>query len=177
MQIEFHPHPYPWRHPKWNQIQLRWFGKGCISRREKNLQDFITTNGFRRVNIIKDNFILDDFLRQHNISEVPADQADAVIITSQQFSRFDVQVMLDKLRELIEQCPLIYFCMNKYYLNGNESVMDTELPDDYDAAIVHWLRKHLPNANITNLTSTFPEDGSWFTWVVPSSEILICKKS
>lgn len=176
MQVVFKPHPHHWQHPNWNRIQLRWFSEPCISRREKNLEDFIITNGLQSVHLIKDNNILDQFLDDNNVKQVPPHLAEAVIITSQQFSRFDVAVMLDKLRDLLAQCSLIYFCMNKYYLNANESIQDQDLPENFDAALVCWLRKHLPGANIVNITSTFVEDGSWFTWVVPTSEILICRK-
>ena len=43
-------------------------------------------------------------------------------------------------------------------------------------AIVKWFEKNLNNTIILNRTEQFIEDGSCFTWVVPSSEILICKK-
>ena len=176
MQVVFRPHPHHWQHPNWNRIQLRWFGEPCISRREKNLQDFVITNGITHLHLIKDNHILDDFLQEQNIELVPPEAAEAVIITSQQFSRLDTSVMLDKLQRLLDQCPLIYFCMNKYYLNANESTKDESVPENYDAALVYWLRTHISGATIVNITSTFVEDGSWFTWVVPSSEILICRK-
>jgi len=175
-KVIFQLHPHAWRHPKWNRIQLRYFGGDCKIRREKNLEDFIITNGIKKIHLIKDNSILDQFLYTHGIERVEPAQADAVIITNQQFSRLDVSVMLEKLNRLLSQCDLIYFCLNKYYLNANESELDSMLPEQYDAAIPRWLSKHIPNARIINLTNTFSEDGSWFTWVVPSSEILICRK-
>lgn len=176
MNIEFKSHPHAWRHPRWNKIQLRYFKEDCKIRREKNLEDFIVTNGIKRVHLIKDNSILDDFLLANQIETVDADSAELVIITSQQFSRLDVSVMIEKLRSLLDSCPRIYFCLNKYYLNANESVCLTDLTENYDSAIVEWLLKNIPGSIIINLTETFVEDGSCFTWVVPSSEILICKK-
>lgn len=177
MAISYQPHPHAWRHPKWNRIQLRYFGALCKTRREKNLEDFIITNGINRVHVIKDNSILDSFLVDYQIEQTDPGSADAVIITNQQFSRLDVSVMLSKLVALLDQCPLIYLCLNKYYLNANESIRDHDLADNYDVAIVQWLSKHITNANIINISSTFAEDGSWFTWVVPSTELLLCQKS
>jgi hypothetical protein len=84
--------------------------------------------------------------------------------------------LLQKLNALLQQCPMIYFCLNKYYLNSNESIVCPDLVDNYDAAIVQWLIRNIHNSRVINLTEIFVEDGSCFTWVVPSSEILICKK-
>jgi len=175
-KVIFQLHPHAWRHPKWNRIQLRYFGEDCKIRREKNLEDFIITNGIKKIHLIKDNSILDTFLQSNKIEQVDSVHADAVIITDQQFSRLDVSVMLKKLNQLLDDCGLIYFCLNKYYLNANESEIDTSLPEEYDVAIPKWLSKHISNACVINLTKTFPEDGSWFTWVIPSCEILICRK-
>jgi hypothetical protein len=174
--VIFKSWPHTWRHPKWNRIQLRYFGSDYKIRREKTLEDFLITNGIKKIHLIKDNSILDTFLQENKIEQVEPAEADVVIITNQQFSRLDVSVMLQKLNRLLSECDLIYFCLNKYYLNANESEIDSMLPEEYDAAIPQWLSKHIPNARIINLTSTFIEDGSWFTWVIPSSEILICRK-
>ena len=176
MNITYKSHPHAWRHPRWGKIQLRYFKEDCKIRREKNLEDYILTNGIKKIHLIKDNNILDEFLVANRIELVDPEFADLVIITSQQFSRLDVTVMIEKLNQLLAKCPTIYFCLNKYYLNANESVCDKELTENYDPAIVEWLLKNIPGSIIINLTETFVEDGSCFTWVVPSSEILICKK-
>jgi len=176
MQVKYNPYPHAWRHPNWNKIQLRYFAEDCKIRREKNIEDFILTNGFSKIHLKKDNTILDNFIQTNQIQLVPAKDADCVIITHQQFSRLDVTRMLEQLNLLFNECPIIYFCLNKYYLNANEHHCYPELVENYDAAIVQWLTANIPNSMVINLTETFVEDGSCFTWVVPSSEILICRK-
>lgn len=176
MQIDYNPYPHAWRHPKWDKMQLRYFADDCKIRREKNIEDFILTNGFSKIHVIKDNSILDNFIQQNQIQLVSATEAECVIITHQQFSRLDVEQMLEKLNDLFNACPIIYFCLNKYYLNANEHARYPDLVDNYDVAIIQWLTTSIPGSIVVNLTETFVEDGSCFTWVVPSSEILICRK-
>jgi len=176
MQIDYRPHPHAWRHSKWNKIQLWYFNEQCKIRREKNIEDLILTNGFTKIHLIKDNSILEEFLDENQIQLTSPDQADCVIITHQQFSRQDPENLLQMLNALFDQCPIIYFCINKYYLNSNEGIVCPDLVDNYDAAIVQWLTRNIYDSRVINLTEIFVEDGSCFTWVVPSSEILICKK-
>ena len=128
------------------------------------------------MHVIKDNSILDEFFVDNKIDLVPAEKADLVIITSQQFSRLDVSVMLEKLRDLLAVCPHMYLTLNRFYLNGNESFSDPALPDNYNYAITEWLKKNLPDTVVLNRSEIFDDDGSWFTWAIPSTEILICKK-
>ena len=84
--------------------------------------------------------------------------------------------MLIKLNALLAKCPRVYFTLNRYYLNANESIKDTVLPEHYDHAITEWFTNNLDNAIVLNRSEIFVEDGSCFTWVVPSCELLICKK-
>ena len=174
--IKYSQHPAVWRHQNWNRLQLRYFGEECKSRREKNIEDWIINNGVCSVHLIKDNDILDQFLNNYQIAQVPVDQADLIIITDQRFSRLDTSVMIDKLKKLLTECPRIYFALNKYYLNANEAEIYSNLPENFDHAVVTWLSQQLPDAVILNRSEIFVEDGSCFTWVVPSCEILICKK-
>jgi hypothetical protein len=174
--LTFARHPHVWRHPNWGRLQLRYFEEVCKIRREKNIEDFIVTNGISRVHVIKDNAILDQFFIDNSIELVEPEQAELVVITDQRFSRLSTKNMLAKLNKLLAVCPKIYFCLNKYYLNSNESSVDTDLTENYDAAIVEWFTKNLNNTIVLNRTELFVEDGSCFTWVVPSSELLLCKK-
>jgi hypothetical protein len=174
--LSFSKHPHHWRHPNWGRLQLRYFEEVCKIRREKNIEDYIITNGISRVHVIKDNAILDQFFIENNIEIVDPVSAELVVITDQRFSRLSVTNIIIQLTELLKSCSRIYLCLNKYYLNANESLIDNTLPENYDAAIIKWLEKNLPNTIAINCTEQFVEDGSCFTWVVPSSEILLCKR-
>jgi hypothetical protein len=174
--LTFSRHPHAWRHPNWGRLQLRYFEEVCKIRREKNIEDYIVTNGIKRVHVIKDNGILDQFFTDNQIELVEPVHAELIVITDQRFSRLVVKNMLERLNTLLNDCPRIYFCLNKYYLNANEAIADTELTEEYDAAIVEWFTKNLNDTIVLNRTEQFVEDGSCFTWVVPSSELLLCKR-
>jgi len=173
--ILFDSHRMPWRHGTWDKIQLQYFGPNRKIRREKNLEDYIINNGVSRLHLIKENLILDKFIEQQQIKLVEPELADLVVIIDQRFSRLDHQVLIDKLNSLLAVCPRIYFALNRYYLNANETFQDASLPDNFDHAIVQWL-EHKLNAIVLNRSENFIEDGSWFTWVIPSCELLICRK-
>jgi hypothetical protein len=99
-----------------------------------------------------------------------------IIITDQRFSRLSVKNMIIRLNLLLESCPRIYFCLNRYYLNANESYVDDTLPEEFDSAIVQWLTDTLNDTIVLNRSEIFVEDGSCFTWVIPSCELLLCKR-
>ena len=174
--IAYGRHPHPWNHSNWNRLQLRYFSEKCKIRREKNIEDYIINNGHERVHIIKDNDILTDFLTEKNIQVVPPEQADLIIITDQRFSRYDVQVMIEKLHNMLAVCPRIYFALNWYYFNANESHTDPDLPENYHTAITAWFNKQLPYAITLNRSEIFHDDGSYFSWVISQCELLICRK-
>lgn len=176
MQIIYEKHPKVWRHPNWGRLQLRLFAEECQIRREKNIEDYIINNGISRVHVIKDNKILDKFFVANQIKLVEADQAELVIITDQRFSRLTVKNLIEQLDKILDQCPRVYFCMNRYYLNAAETFVDPTATENFDAAIVQWLEKNLKDTIVLNRSEIFVEDGSCFTWVVPSCELLICRK-
>ena len=174
--VKFSKHPLHWRHPKWGKLQLRYLVEDCKIRREKNIEDYIINNGIQRVHVIKDNQILDDFFVQQGTQLVDPATAELIIITDQRFSRLSAKNMLIRLNQLLAQCPRIYFALNRYYLNANEDMVDSTLPEHFDHAIVVWLTKNLADTIVLNRSEIFLENGSYFTWVVPSCELLICKK-
>lgn len=165
-----------WKHPDWGKIQLRYFGPNCKIIREKNIEDFIVNNGIKTVHLVKDNTILDDFILDQGISVVDPTLAELVVITDQRFSRLSPGIIISKLQNYLDSCSRIYFALNRYYLNANESFVDPNLPEHYDTAIVRWLEDNLKDVIVLNISEIFQEDGAHFTWVVPSCELLICKK-
>lgn len=166
----------PWKHTSWGTKQLDYFADECKIRREKNIEDYIINNNINNVHLIKDNNVLDDFVNANGINKVSVDKADMTVITDQRFSRLTPDNIILHLDNILLQCPVIYFALNRYYLNASETYKDTSLSNNFDAAIVQWLQKKLTNAIVINRSEIFPEDGSWFTWVIPSCEIIICRK-
>jgi hypothetical protein len=184
-QVEFSYYPLqektscglPIPHDRWFRAQFRYFAENCKLGREKNIEDFILNNA-TRVHFFKDNPVFDDFLNKHpEIQVVPVDRAELLIITHQGFSRLDTKAIIDNLHNLLTQVPKIYLCLNKHYINYNDSgTFDDTLPDDYNRAITMWLQKNLPRAIVNNISINFNETGSDFTWVIPPCEFLICRK-
>lgn len=174
--IDYSGYKGAWKHYNWQKIQLRYFGPGCKIIREKNIEDYIVNNGITKVHLISDNTVLADFIDSKRIELTDSVAAELVVITSQRFSRLDVSVMIEKLNGLLNVCPRIYLALNRYYLNANESFVDSALPEHYDTAIVKWLSDNLSDTIVINRSEIFKEDGSCFTWVVPSCEIILCKK-
>jgi hypothetical protein len=168
--------PTAWRHGNWKRLQLRYFQEDTKIRREKNIEDYIINNGVKKIHLIRDNTVLDNFLSSQRVELVTADQADLIVITDQRFSRLSVKNMIKQLNVLLEFCPRIYFCLNRYYLNANESFVDVSLPEEFDSAIVQWLTNNLNDTIVLNRSEIFVEDGSCFTWVIPSCELLLCKR-
>jgi hypothetical protein len=166
----------PIPHDRWFRAQFRYFEEECKLGREKNIEDFILNNA-KHVHFYKDNPAFDSFLEQHpEINIVPINQADLLVITHQGFSRLDTGVIVYNLTHLIKQVPKIYLCLNKHYINYNDSTVDSTLPNDYNQAITQWLQKALPETIVNNISTNFDETGSDFTWVIPPCEILICRR-
>ena len=174
--VEYSNHPPVWRQKRWGKIQLKWLKEDCIIRREKNLEDYILCNGIKKVYLLTDTVILDKFLVEHNIQLVEPSEAELIIITDQRICRLTPKVMVQKVRELLEQCPHMYFCLQQYYLNGNEEFVRPDLPEFYQHAILVWMKEQFPDYVILNRSNLIPDDGSYYTWVIPDCELLICKK-
>lgn len=164
-------------HKNWFKRQFNYFSGDCKLLREKKLEDFILNNGFKKIHVIRDNTVLDDFLqRALQISQVPLEDAELLIITDQRFSRLSSKNIINSVAGYLEKVPNIYLCLNKLYLNYNdEFVPDSSLPDQEDAAVTAWLKQSLPHARIFNIGINFRETGANFTFVMPPSEHLICR--
>jgi hypothetical protein len=146
----------------WGKIQKNYYTTPVYLRREKQIEDFVKLNEFTDLYIEKDTDILKNF------ESVPSpDQADLIIITDQKFSRLPCSALIQKIDQLIEQCPDMILCLNRHYINIDNTYTDGSLSDHYPLAITQWLKKQLPDIKIIDMSLDYLDCGDWFTWVVP----------
>lgn len=146
----------------WGKIQKSYYHGDVHLRREKQITDFVTLNEFKNLYIEKDTDILKKLTSVQNPS-----QADLIIITDQKFSRLPCPAIIEKISDLLDQCPRIFVCLNRHYINIDSSIIDTTLSDHYPLAVTQWVKKNLPNDKVLDLSLDVLDYGDWFTWVVP----------
>ena len=158
---------YKW-HKTYASIQKRYFKKEYKIRREKQIEDFVYLNNFKKVKIIKDNYIL------HKLKKLETnDDPEIIIITDQKFSRYPCNDLIKEIQKLLQQSKKIYLCLNRYYINIDNSFHDSTLDDNPNLAITQWLKKSLPENKIIDLSLDYDDNGSWFTWVIPDRHFYI----
>jgi hypothetical protein len=146
----------------WGKVQKNYYPQPVALRREKQIEDFVTLNEFRRLYLEKDTDILP------NLNSVVApDQADLIIITDQKFSRLPCTAMIERIQQLLIACPKMYLCLNRHYINIDNSFCDASLSSHYPLAITQWLKKNLVGVRVTDLSLDYLDRGDYFTWVVP----------
>lgn len=146
----------------WGKVQKSYYKQPVYLRREKQIEDFVVLNGYTKCYVEKDTDIL------KNLQSVTAiDQADLVIITDQKFSRLPCTALIQKIVDLLEQCSDLYICLNRHYINIDNSYQDTSLSNHFPLAITQWLKSSLPQAKIVDMSLDVLDKGDWFTWVVP----------
>ena len=107
-----------------------------------------------------------DILSKIDSVESAAD-ADLVVITDQKFSRLPCPALIDQIQKLLDECPRMFLCLNRHYINIDNSFIDASLSDHYPLAITQWLKKNMQQANVLDLSLDYLDCGDWFTWVVP----------
>lgn len=152
----------------WNRKQRDFFVEQVALRREKQILDFIFLNGFERVRFKVDTDVFQDHPRVEH-----SDQADLVVITDQKFSRFPCQVLIDKIQEQLEKCPRLYLCLNRHYINIDDTYHDATLDDNFNRAITQWLQRSLPDTDIIDLSLDYLDRGDYFTWALPDRHYYI----
>jgi hypothetical protein len=151
-----------------HRLQRNFFEEPVELRREKQIKDFIYLNGFNKVRIIKDTDVLG------NVPTVEhSGQADLVVITDQKFSRFPCAALIERIEYYLGQCPRLYLCLNRHYINIDNSYTDTTLDDNFNLAITQWLKQQLPNARVTDLSLDYLDIGQSFTWAIPDRHYYI----
>ena len=153
---------YRW-HKNYKQVQLGFFNKDVAMRREQVIDNFLYFNAPAPVYIIKDNQTFTDVLFSQTDKY---EDANTVLITDQKFSRLPCPEIINQLNKYLQDKRNVLVCLNRTYINIDNSYQDKTLADDYQLAIYQWLVKNL-NGEVTNLSSNYFEDGTYFTWVIP----------
>ena len=155
-----------------NRLQRNYFVEPVKLRREKQIKDFIKLNGYTRVKFKIDTDVFNDVdVTKCNKSY----QADLVVITDQKFSRYPCPVMIEQIKNQLDRCPDLYLCLNRHYINIDNSYHDTTLDENFNVAISQWLKKQLPQCDVIDLSLDYLDYGKSFTWVIPDRHFFIRK--
>ena len=138
----------------------------------KQIESFILLNEFDSVDFITDTDIL------HNAKKKYSNRPDPqlLVITDLKFSRYPCKIIIEKIKEYSKIYSALYICLNKCYINIDNSFHDISLDSNYNLAITQWLKKFLKDYNIIDLSLDTIEDGQSFTWVIPDRHFLITKQ-
>ena len=153
-----------------NRLQRNFFTEPVELRRERQIQDFITLNGYRRVRFKTDTDVFGDCAQvEHSAG------ADLVVITDQKFSRYPCSVIIEKIQWHLDQCPALYLCLNRHYINIDNSYHDTALDCEFTVAITQWLKNSLSGVDVVDLSLNYLDTGRQFSWAVPDRHYFIRK--
>jgi hypothetical protein len=153
-----------------NRLQRNFFTEPVELRRERQIRDFITLNGYQRVRFKADTDVFGDCVGVEHSAD-----ADLVVITDQKFSRYPCPIIIEKIQWHLDQCSALYLCLNRHYINIDNSYHDVTLDSKYTVAITQWLKKNLPDADVVDLSLDFEDYGRCFTWAVPDRHYFIRK--
>jgi hypothetical protein len=173
LQIETPRSLYKWARV-WNATQRKFFTDDVRLRREKQIEDFIVLNEFQRVHFVIDTDVFVNFDQTTWVTH--PSQADLVVITDQKFSRYPCPVIIDQIELLLLQCSNLYICLNRHYINIDNSYTDTALSNNFCLAIAQWLRKSLPDSQVIDLSQNYLDTGQSFTWALPDRHYFINRK-
>jgi len=157
-----------------NRLQMNFFKEETKLRREKQIEDFIYLNEFKSVMLVTDTDVFGEFKNTIQVTTDPT-KADIVIITDQKFSRYPCPDIINRIIDLVDCCPNLYLCLNRHYINIDNSYIDINLAPDFPLAITQWLVKELPAHQILDLSLNYLDRGDYFTWAIPDRHYLIRK--
>jgi len=161
---------YKWNR-NWFKIQKTFFEEDFVLSREKQIVDFAYLNGYNNVHIKKDTDILaGDFDFNTTDNE---DEADLIIVTLMTISRLPCNALINYIKQLASKADL-YICLNRHYLNIDDSYCDPTLNNDYEIAIKEWLQKGI-NSTVLDLSFKWRDRGDYFSWSIPDRHYFIPK--
>jgi hypothetical protein len=156
-----------------NRLQRNFFVEPITLRREKQIEDFIHLNGYTQVKFKTDT---DVFTHIRDVVRCDhSDQAELVVITDQKFSRYPCPVMIEQIKNQLDRCAHLYLCLNRHYVNIDNSYHDNTLDQNFNVAIAQWLKKQLPQYDVIDLSLDYVDHGASFTWVIPDRHFFIRK--
>jgi len=159
----------------WNRyyfkLQSNFFVDEFKLLREKQIEDFVYLNSFERVHVIKDTDIFKSGFSAQQV-EIPQ-LADLVIVTDQRFSRYPCVELINQIKNLLEHCPNLYLCLNRHYLNIDNSYHDSTLDDNWQRAITQWLKRSLTNYTVVDMSLDWDDRGDYLSWSVPDRHYYI----
>jgi len=157
-----------------NRLQRDFFVEENKLRREKQIEDFIILNGFKKVKFKTDTDVFNNFVIERCEHSV---DADITVITDQKFSRYPCPEIINQIRLQLEKCSNLYLCLNRHYINIDNSYRDESLNKKFTVAITQWLKKELPDVDIIDMSLDFIDYGQSFTWAVPDRHYFIKAKN
>ena len=156
-----------------NRLQRNFFVETVQLRREKQIRDFIKLNGYTRVKFKTDTDVFTDITDVTRCNK--SYEAELVVITDQKFSRYPCPVLIQQIKNQLDRCPQLYLCLNKHYINIDNSYQDQTLVENFNVAVSQWLKKQLPDYDIVDLSLDYVDHGTAFTWVIPDRHFFIRK--
>jgi hypothetical protein len=168
------PHSmYKWA-KNFKNIQNRFFLEKTELRRQKQIEDFISLNGYRKVHHLHEVNI--DF-NIKNVSWVKTpSEADIILKTDMRPDRSSCQTIIEQIGSWLNECPALYLCINRHYLNLDNQPINLELPDDYQLAITSWLTQSLKTEFVVDLSWQYIDLGQHFTWSIPDRHYFITRR-
>ena len=157
-----------------NSLQMNFFTEQVKMRRVKQIEDFVHLNGFERIKMIIDTDVLDNLKKNKTLVE-DSSEADIMIITDQKFSRYPCCEIINQIEKLLVDTKRLYICLNRHYVNIDNSFKDSTLDDNFNLAITQWLKKSLPKHNIIDLSLDYLDIGDHFTWAIPDRHYVSTK--
>jgi hypothetical protein len=146
----------------WGSLQRNYYKFPVQLRREKQIKDFILLNEFKNIYLERDTDVLESIMGVPNPEE-----ADLIVITDQKFSRRPCHGIVERINILMAQCPRMFICLNRHYINIDNTYHDNTLSEHYTLAVTQWLKKSLPNCTVIDMSLDYADTGDHFTWVIP----------
>ena len=104
-----------------------------------------------------------------------SNQAELVVITDQKFSRYPCTELIQQIKNQLDRCPRLYLCLNRHYINIDNSYHDPTLDQNFTRAIAQWLKKELHEYDVVDLSLDYVDYGTAFTWAIPDRHFFIRK--
>jgi len=151
----------------WKRVQENYFGKKYKIRRLQQIEDFVCLNNYKNVFHIEEVLLDLEIPTVDNIID-----SDLILVTHQGYSRYPLEGIVEQCNRWLDHGDL-YLCLNRHYLNINNSSIELDVSDNYQVAITQWLKNSLDDCVVVDLSRDYVDDGSYFTWACPDRHYYI----